>query len=60
MKKYLKAFILLPLIIQIIGTIGLMFANNDADGFQPSAVTVFIVAAVPTFLIILRQNFNVI
>ena len=31
MKKYLKAFILLPLIIQIIGTICFMFENNDAD-----------------------------
>ena len=58
MKKYLKAFILLPLIIQIIGTIGLMFANNDADGFQSSAVTVFIVAAVPTFLITLWAAFH--
>ena len=58
MKKYLKAFILLPLIIQIIGTIGLMFANNDADGFQSSAITVFIVAAVPTFLITLWAAFH--
>ena len=58
MKKYLKAFILLPLIIQIIGTIGLMFANNDADGFQSSAITVFIVAAVPTFLIALWAAFH--
>ena len=58
MKKYLKAFILLPLIIQIIGTIGLMFANNDAYGFQSSAVTVFIVAAVPTFLITLWAAFH--
>ena len=58
MKKYLKAFILLPLIIQIIGTIGLMFANNDADGFQSSAITVFIVAAVPTFLITLWAAFS--
>ena len=58
MKKYLKAFILLPLIIQIIGTIGLMFANNDADGFQSSAVTVFIVAAIPIFLITLWAAFH--
>ena len=58
MKKYLKAFILLPLIIQIIGTIGLMFANNDANRFQSSAVTVFIVAAVPTFLIALWAAFH--
>ena len=58
MKKYLKAFILLPLIIQIIGTIGLMFANNGADGFQSSAITVFIVAAVPTFLITLWAAFH--
>ena len=57
-EKYLKAFILLPLIIQIIGTIGLMFANNDADGFQSSAITVFIVAAVPTFLITLWAAFH--
>ena len=46
------------MIIQIIGTIGLMFANNDADGFQSSAITVFIVAAVPTFLITLWAAFH--
>ena len=35
-----------------------MFANNDADGFQSSAITVFIVAAVPTFLITLWAAFH--
>ena len=34
MKKYLKAFILFPLLIQIIGTVALAFSNNDTDQIQ--------------------------
>lgn len=49
MKKYLKAFILFPLIIQIIGTVALTFSNNDTDQIQSSVLSVFIVAAVRLF-----------
>ena len=58
MKKYLKAFILFPLIIQIIGTVALTFSNNDTDQIQSSVFSVFIVAAVPTFLITLWAAFH--
>ena len=58
MKKYLKAFILFPLIIQIIGTVALTFSNNDTDQIQSSVLSVFIVAAVPTFLITLWAAFH--
>ena len=46
MKKYLKAFILFPLIIQIIGTVALTFSNNDTDQIQSSMLSVFIVALI--------------
>lgn len=58
MKKYLKAFILFPLIIQIIGTVALIFSNNDTDQIQSSVLSVFIVAAMPTFLITLWAAFH--
>ena len=58
MKKYLKAFILFPLLIQIIGTVALTFSNNDADQIQSSVLSVFIVATVPTFLITLWAAFH--
>lgn len=57
-EKYLKAFILFPLIIQIIGTVALTFSNNDTDQIQSSVLSVFIVAAVPTFLITLWAAFH--
>ena len=50
--------ILFPLIIQIIGTVALTFSNNDTDQIQGSLLSVFIVAAVPTFLITLWAAFH--
>ncbi len=59
MKKYLKAFILFPLIIQIIGTVALTFSNNDTNQIQSSVLSVFIVAAVRLFSLRFGRHFTV-